>query len=226
MLEQKPLVLYWIGRFLCCRNQVYTNSIMKNIPLKYAIAIAGVIIILIGVIVWQGSNKGSEPQVSSAPEQVQDQAPAKVTVATKPTAPVVKTAPVAPVKTNPNTSYTSYTEYVKQLGAAQNACDNATASQYKQLYSNLMGSGYKSYYNPTSGSCYGRINGSITPAYATTSVGYIYFRNINKNTLVAECTDPTGVLFADSNWKCTNKGTGAAISKPQFEALVAGYIAQ
>ncbi|MES2314515.1 MAG: hypothetical protein V4524_01075 [Patescibacteria group bacterium] len=199
---------------------------MKNIPFKYAVAIVGVIIILIGVIVWQANRGEPTSQTSSVSEQAQQSSAAQPATAAKVTVTTAKTAPVAPVKTNPDTSYTSYTEYVKQLGTAQNVCDNASASQYKALYSGLSGSAYNSFYNPKTGSCYARITGTQIAAYATTTTGYIYFRNVNKNTPVAECVDPTGTLYGDANWKCTNKVTGATIGKAQFDALVASYIAQ
>ena len=80
-----------------------------------------------------------------------------------------------------------------------------------------------SYFNPSSGMCYVKVIGKSQLAYATTTTGHIYLRNVNKDSLVAECTDPTGTMLADANWICMNKVTGQTINKAQFEALVQMY---
>ncbi|HTK33416.1 MAG TPA: hypothetical protein VL335_02640 [Candidatus Paceibacterota bacterium] len=192
---------------------------MKNIPLKYAVALAVIIIALISVIVWQ-ANKTTKiaqaPQVSSSVD---------VQGTTKASAPATVQVIKSPVTTKTSPSL-GYADYLTQLRANQSKCENAATAQYKQLYGNLFEASFTSAYNGTSGGCYMRVSGKTQVAYATTSTGHLYFRNVNTNALLAECTDSTGSMLSNSNWACVNKVTGAAISKAEFDGLIYTYTAK
>ena len=200
---------------------------MKNIPIKYSVVIVAIIIILIGVIVWQGNRSGSVAQTSQAPMHlIQDQNPPASSSTNPLVSPVMVTkTPAKPVvtptaKTIATTKSTgSYVNYVNDLAAAQNTCSTNATNQYKNLYSTMSGSSFSYFYDQTSGGCYMRATGTMQQPYSTTTTGYIYFRSVTSNSLIAECIDPTGTLLSDANWICTNKLTGATINKSAFNAL-------
>ena len=200
---------------------------MKNIPIKYAIVIVVIILILLGIIIWQTQNRGAVSEMSPATTIVQQSTP---TPSQNPVMSTV-TSPVSVVKTPSKVVPApapgqSYVDYMTQLTNNLNKCASLAQSQYKQLYPNLIGSSFTNSFNPTNNMCYSRIIGKAQLAYATSTTGHIYFRNATNNSLLAECTDPTGTMYADSNWVCTNHVTGKVISKAEFDATVSTDITQ
>ena len=199
---------------------------MKNISPINAAILLFIIIAFIAVIVHQAG--------PVTPQSSQENAQVKVMMATstsqtstapKATVPKTTTTYVAPAKTAPitNSQTQSYSQYVTQLSKNQDACNQASKNQYTTLYGNLSGSAYTSFYNQINGRCYVKITGSYQAQYSTTTTGYIYFRDASTNTPIAECVDPTGTLYSNANWNCTNKVTGATINKAEFDALIYSY---
>lgn len=200
---------------------------MKNSTVTL-IAVLLVLIVLGAVIgIWRSNSP--EPQAPGlSPYPVATNSPAAPSLYTPPkTAP--KTTTYTPPKTTtlPKTATsptTSYVDYLTDLRAHQNACNNSASYEINQIYgTSLQSSSYTSYYNTVNGQCFFRFMGKLTPQYSATTTGYIYFRNASRDTLLAQCVDPTGTLFGDSNWTCTNKSTGATMNIAQFNALVGDY---
>ncbi len=188
---------------------------MKNLPLKYAIILAVVIIALIGVIVWQSSKINPVSQNRPVVGQI-----AQTTQTSSQQNPVVGAKVTLVNKTNPNLSYT---DYVAQLNANKMKCDSVATTQYGQLYAAMLNSSFVSYYNQNNGGCFMNVTGKTQDQYSTSTIGHLYFRNVNTSTVIVECTDPTGTL-GEGNWVCKNKSTGATINKAQFDALVTSYL--
>jgi hypothetical protein len=210
---------------------------MKNIPIKYAIILIIIILALIGGIIWQSNKNTTQTEQNSVTVisttttattttttvQVQEVTPQTTPVAVVPKKTVNTNTYITP-KTQPITQTGSYTDYMNRLNAAQNSCSIASKNQYQQLYGNLSQSSYNSYYNTANGRCYVEVKGVIQQAYSTTTVGHIYFKDITTNTSIAECTDPTGTLYLDSNWTCKNNVTGQTVNKAEFNAILTAYV--
>jgi hypothetical protein len=185
---------------------------MKQKNVQYAIA--GVIVV-IGIILIAVSQSNKKP-AAAVPGQPQENA--QVTVQNQPTASPTKT----PAKSSPLPSPgTNYTAYVTQLALATAACKESATTQFNKLYASEQGSAFQSMYNSNSGVCYMRATGAIQAAYSTTTTSYIYFRNVTRNTLLAQCTDTLSQTFSDNEWQCTDKTTGQTIPKAQFTAIIA-----
>ena len=185
---------------------------MKSISTKIYILIGLIVLLVVvsAVLSQKKQTRTSEQQTSSATSG---------TVAPAPT-PKKTVAPTGVYKqTN---SYSDYQNSQIQLSTNQNNCKSASVSQYNQLYSGkLEGSSFEDHYNPTSNLCYMKVTGISHPAYSSTATKVVYFRNITKSTLLAECLGPNNeVTFADDQWKCTDKTTGQSISFTQFNALI------
>lgn len=188
---------------------------MNNTTKKYAI-IVGVIIIIVGIVVWQANRTSNNAEQALAP------------AASEQTSGVpAKTPAAVPAKTvSSGSSINNYVNYATNLAANQQSCKVAATKQGGQLYGTLEQSSTQSYYNTKNGLCYARITGSIRPAYSTTTIGEIYFRNVSNGTPIAECTDTKGMTLLDGDWACVNKITGQTISKAEFNTVTSQYTVQ
>lgn len=188
---------------------------MKDTNKKYLgfIVIIVILVVIIGIL---RNNSSTAPQTASSGVPVQSPAQAAKSVTTSSArSPATYTAPrTTPLSTG------SYVDYLTALRNNQNNCKNAAAAQTSQLYPSLLSSSITSYYNSANGLCYVEVIGVTRQAYSTTTTGHIYFRNVSRNALLAECTDPTGTMYADGNWDCVDKTSGQTIVKAQFNALV------
>ncbi len=193
---------------------------MKNSSIKLGaiiVAVVAVIALVIGLAMKQNRTPAEQQPVSSTPSQQVSQTPSHTVASPVPTSPGVTQK--TPVKSN--MSGTSYPDYINQLSANQSRCKDLATSQYNQLYApNLEGSSFESFYNQNTGLCYMKATGKIHPAYSKTSTSMIYFRNTTRSTAVAECSDPAGLTFGDSEWNCVDKTTGKAINFANFNAII------
>jgi len=180
---------------------------MNNTNKKYAIAgVVIIIIILLGIIIWQSNKSGGNVGQFAVPAASETSVPAK------------------PVSSG--SSVNNYVNYATNLAANQQSCKDAATKQGAQLYGTLEQSSIQSSYDKKTGLCYARITGSIRPAYSTTTIGEIYFRNVSKSAPIAECTDTKGMTLLDGDWACVNKITGQAISKAEFNTVTSQYTVQ
>jgi hypothetical protein len=188
---------------------------MNNTNKKYVI-VGVVIIILLGIIVWQANRTSNNVGQALAPATSEQTSGVPA-----------KTPAAVPAKTvSSGSSVNNYVNYATNLAANQQSCKDAATKQGGQLYGTLEQSNIQSYYNTKTGLCYARITGSIRPAYSTTTIGEIYFRDVSTSVPIAECTDAKGMTLLDGDWACVNKITGQAISKAEFNTVTSQYTVQ
>ena len=193
---------------------------MKNTSLKY-IGIFVVIVLVVLLVALKSSNAPtSDMQNGSVAGQPQGTL-APTTQSKTASAPKTTTVNKAPISSG------NYVDYVTQLRANQSACATAANAQFSHLYgSSLQTSAVSTYFNTVNGNCYAQLTGKSQAAYSTSTTGYLYFRNISANVALLQCVDPTGTMYADSNWTCTNKLTGKSISKAEYNATIASDTTQ
>lgn len=188
--------------------------------------IIGIVVILVIIVLLQ---RKSAPEVA-----VNTQGQPAVQVVTSTGTPVSsqvipkKTviSPAVPSKTVSKTpSYTSYADYMATITNARNKCTTAAKAQYDGAYVNLESSSFLSYYNEKTGGCYSKIVGDTRAEYATTTNAIIVFRDIYKNTILAECKNPKGAGIATQDWTCTDKTTGSSITLAAFNGIIYKYTA-
>lgn len=121
----------------------------------------------------------------------------------------------------------NYQLYAKQLAENQKICSDLAAKQYEAIYRDVLNSSSFSYnYVPTNGQCYSQVTGQIPTPYSTTTVSHLYFRNVLKNIVLAECSNPKGSIFSDSDAICTDKVTGQTIIKAKYNDLIVSYLSK
>jgi hypothetical protein len=206
---------------------------MKNTTTKYIVAL--LVLVALAVIASAFlTNKTAGPQTSPVTTQVSTQAQQGTQTVPQNSVNTVTTKPstsVAPIKSTPKTvvpvTGNSYVDSQAVYYANLNSCKDAASSQYANLYAkSLEQSAFQSYYNTKSGSCYMQVTGDIRTAYATSTTDELYFRDVAKGILLMECTNMKGNTYADSDWSCTDKTTGQAISKAQYEATLSKFTVQ
>ena len=176
---------------------------MNNTNKKYAIVgVVIIIIILLGIIILQAGRSGGNAGQSATlatPEMLPASPATSVNTAGNISAKVQTSVPAKTVSSG--SSINNYVNYATNLAANQQSCKVAATKQGGQLYGTLEQSSTQSYYNTKNGLCYARITGSIRPAYSTTTIGEIYFRNVSNGTPIAECTDTKGMTLLDGDWR-------------------------
>lgn len=178
----------------------------------------GVIIIILLIAALARTKQGEQAkQEGTAAGDVSQTNKTPTQTTTKTT---TKTATPSYTSKPPNT-YSEYQNNSIQLSDNQNKCKSSATTQYNLLYINkLSGASFESFYNPGTTFCFMRVTGTELQQYSTTTTRRIYFRNVTKSAVLAECYDVNGVTFADSEWKCTDKTTGQSISIAQFNGLI------
>lgn len=188
--------------------------------------VIGLVVILVIIVLLQGK---STTETATTNTNGQAQVQVVNNNSNTPTTNSTNTTkkPVVTYTTTPkNTSNTSYTNYVTNLSDATNKCNATAKAQYSSQYSALESASFLSYYNETTGGCYSKVIGKSRAAYATTTTSLMIFRDVNKNTNLAECIDTKGITFANDEWTCTDKTTGATINVPAFNGLIYKYTAK
>jgi hypothetical protein len=183
---------------------------MKNTTIKYLI----ILVILVALVVLVSAlsvHKTTSQQPSLVAPEVQQGTQ------------TVKVAPKIVVPVTGNDYVDSQAQYYVHL----NACKSAASSQYSSLYMKILDqSAVQSYYNTKTGICYAQVTGTIRSQYSTSTTDELYFRNVDKNILLMECTNAKGVTFSDSDWNCTDKTTGQTINKAQYESMLSRFTVQ
>jgi len=199
------------------------NNYAKN----YAILVA--VLLLIVVIVLLMQNSKNNPLVStdmnsvnlgSTTQQVStstDTSATKLSVTTQKSSTGVILVPVSPKNI-------SYTEYTNKLGAATMKCTNAATAQYNQSFKGLYSNeSFHPYFNQVTGGCFMSIVGVSQKAYATTTTGVKFLRDVYFNKQLAQCIDPKGNTNSYTDWQCTDNVAGQTIQYVQYEDLITKY---
>lgn len=119
----------------------------------------------------------------------------------------------------------SYQDYMNKLGAATQKCDKVASTMYDQKYANVYsGESRTISFNSVSGWCYMRVIGATQKAYTASTTGVIFFIDVYRNRVLADCTTSTGLSYTYSDWSCTDRVTGQTIPRQQFEDTVYKYL--
>lgn len=112
-------------------------------------------------------------------------------------------------------------EYIRQLLQNQRTCEQMAEKQFGTLYGNILTSAnFDDFYTTSYGQCYMQVFGKTYVKNATSSIGHLYFRDVLNNSLLAECTSPTGGLVSNPQWSCTIKSTAKKIDKIAYDEFV------
>lgn len=200
---------------------------MKNNNIRVYGAVIG-LIVLVAIVIWVARSAGPATQAPTAAQNASTSAPATAGSS----APAAKASMASPAKTvvsipvKPVSTQSNYVTYATNLAANQSSCKEVATKQYGQLYSSLEQASLQTYFNTKTNQCYAKITGAARPAYSTTTIGEVFFRSVNANAVLAQCTDSKGVTYSDGDWLCTDKTTGQTVSMAQFNSLLTRYTVQ